>query len=85
MCLGLPAQVTDLETGHPDLVVVDMAGVRRVVNVAVLDTPERPGVGDWLLVHMGFAIAPMSEQEARDALAAFDDERDAESTARARP
>lgn len=85
MCLGIPAEVTDLETGHPDLVVVDMAGVRRTVNVAVLDGPERPGVGDWLLVHMGFALSLMSEQEAREALAALADERDAEISAWARP
>lgn len=77
MCLGLPAQVTAVDTEHPDLVCADMAGVPRMVNVGVLDDPRPPAIGDWLLVHMGFALAIISEQEARDALSVFDDERDA--------
>jgi hydrogenase assembly chaperone HypC/HupF len=77
MCLGIPAQITEVETGHPDLVMVQMAGVRRGVNLGVLDEPRPPAVGDWVLVHMGFALCFISEQEANDALAALGDERDA--------
>ena len=54
MCLGIPAQLVAGDTGHPDLVMVDMGGVSRAVNVGLLD--ERPGPGDWVLVHMGFAL-----------------------------
>jgi hydrogenase assembly chaperone HypC/HupF len=77
MCLGIPAQVTAMDAGHDDLVEVDMAGVKRMVNVGVLDDGQTPAVGDWLLVHMGFALAIISAEEARDALAVFDDERNA--------
>jgi hydrogenase expression/formation protein HypC len=77
MCLGIPAQVTATDTDHADLVEVDMAGVRRMINVGVLDDGQSPAVGDWLLVHMGFALAIISADEARDALDVFDDERTA--------
>ena len=77
MCLGIPAQVTAIDEGHADLVEVDMAGVRLVINVGVLDDGQSPAVGDWLLVHMGFALAIISAEEARDALEVFEDERTA--------
>ena len=52
-----------------------MAGVRRAVNVGLLDEPRVLAVGDWLLVHMGFALSTMTEAEARDALDALGAER----------
>jgi len=69
MCLGIPARLVAGDTGHPDLAMVDMSGVSRVINIALLD--DRPAPGDWILVHMGFALSAMTEQEARDALAAL--------------
>jgi hydrogenase expression/formation protein HypC len=77
MCLGIPAQLVDSAGGHADLVVVDMAGVRRTINVGLLDDPGALAVGDWLLVHMGFALSTMTPDEARDALAALGAEREA--------
>ncbi len=76
MCLGIPAQLVAGDTGHPDLVMVDMGGVSRPVNVGLLD--ERPDPGDWILVHMGFALSTMTAQEAQDALEALGAERHAE-------
>ncbi len=76
MCLGIPAQLVDGEVDHPDLAMVDMGGVSRVVNVGLLDEP--PGPGDWVLVHMGFALSVMTPAEARDALTALGAEREAE-------
>jgi len=76
MCLGIPAQLVAGETGHPDLVMAEVGGVPRTVNVGLLD--ERPGPGDWILVHMGFALNVMTAQEAADALAALGAEREAE-------
>ncbi|MGD0603341.1 MAG: HypC/HybG/HupF family hydrogenase formation chaperone [Streptosporangiaceae bacterium] len=76
MCLGIPAQLVAGETGHPDLARVDMGGVTRVINMALLDEPLGPG--DWVLVHMGFALQPMTAAEAQDALDALGAERDAE-------
>src|SRR5215468_10925638 len=76
MCLGIPAQLVAGETGHPDLVVAEVGGVPRTVNVGLLD--ERPGPGDWVLVHMGFALNVMKPEEAADALATLGAEREAE-------
>ena len=76
MCLGIPAQLVAGETGHPNLVMAEVGGVPRTVNVGLLD--ERPGPGDWILVHMGFALNVMTPQEAADALAALGAEREAE-------
>ena len=76
MCLGIPARLVGGETSHPDLAVVEMGGVRRMINVGLLEEPARPG--DWVLVHMGFALQAMTADEARDALAALGAEREAE-------
>ena len=76
MCLGIPAQLVAGETGHPDLVMAEVGGVPRTVNVGLLD--ERPGPGDWILVHMGFALNVMTPGEAADAVAALGAEREAE-------
>jgi len=54
---------------HADLAVVDIAGVQRTVNVGLLDDPVAPG--DWLLVHMGFALGPIPEDELADVLASL--------------
>jgi hydrogenase expression/formation protein HypC len=75
MCLGIPARLVPGDTGHPDLVMADMGGVSRAVNVGLLD--DRPGPGDWVLVHMGFALSAMTPEEARDALDALGAEREA--------
>jgi hydrogenase expression/formation protein HypC len=76
MCLGIPAQLVAGDTGHPDLMMVDMGGVSRAVNIGLLD--ERPEPGDFILVHMGFALSTMTAQEAKDALEALGAERAAE-------
>jgi len=76
MCLGIPARITAGDTGHPDLAAVDMGGVTRVVNIGLLDEPPQPG--DWILVHMGFALSTMTAAEAADAMAALGAEREAE-------
>jgi hydrogenase expression/formation protein HypC len=54
---------------------VDMGGVSRAINLGLLD--ERPRPGDWVLVHMGFALSAMTAEEASDALAALGAEREA--------
>ena len=76
MCLGIPAQLVAGETGHQDLVMATVGGVPRPVNIGLLD--ERPKPGDWILVHMGFALNTMTEAEAQDALEALGAERAAE-------
>jgi hydrogenase expression/formation protein HypC len=76
MCLGIPAQLVAGETGHQDLVMATVGGVPRPVNIGLLE--ERPQPGDWILVHMGFALNTMTAAEARDALDALGAEREAE-------
>jgi hydrogenase assembly chaperone HypC/HupF len=76
MCLGIPAQIVDGQTGHDDLAMAEVGGVPRVVNVGLLD--ERPAPGAWILVHMGFALQTMTEQEATDAIEALGAEREAQ-------
>lgn len=62
MCLAIPAQVLEL-TDHPNgLALVEVAGVRREVSVGLLDDV---GAGDWVLVHVGFAISKIDEAEAQ--------------------
>ena len=76
MCLGIPAQLVEGDTGHPDLAMAEVGGVRRTVNIGLLDEPPHPG--DWVLVHMGFALSVMTADEAREALAALGAEQEAE-------
>jgi hydrogenase expression/formation protein HypC len=63
MCLGIPAQV--VERQPYDLAKVDFGGVRRSVNVAFTPKVEP---GDWVLVHVGFALAQIDEDEAQATL-----------------
>lgn len=67
MCLGIPGEIVELGAGSPDLALADVSGVRRAINVALLDD-EGLGVGDWVLIHVGFALSKIDEAEARRAL-----------------
>ncbi|MHB8658413.1 MAG: HypC/HybG/HupF family hydrogenase formation chaperone [Solirubrobacteraceae bacterium] len=66
MCLAIPGQVVEILDGENDLAKVEVAGVRRNVNVGLLAN-EDGGVlaGDWVLIHVGFAISKVDEEEAR--------------------
>jgi hydrogenase expression/formation protein HypC len=66
MCLAIPGQVIELVDEPNRLAKVDVAGVRRNVNVSLLDS-ARPG--DWVLIHVGFALSKVDEDEARATLA----------------
>lgn len=70
MCLGIPGRVVEVLDGG-DLALVDVAGVVREINLALLDGPFAPG--DHVLIHSGFALERMSAEEARDALNVFAD------------
>lgn len=67
MCLAIPGQVVELVPEQPALVKVDVGGVRRNVNVGLFE-PGEIGLGDWVLIHVGFALSRVSETEARDQL-----------------
>lgn len=66
MCLAIPGQVVELIDREKRLARVAVAGVTRTVNVGLLDTDDGGGVGpgDWVLVHVGFAISQVNEAEA---------------------
>jgi hydrogenase expression/formation protein HypC len=67
MCLAIPGQIMEIVDEDKRLAKVDVAGVRRNVNIGLLDVDGSGGVGpgDWVLIHVGFAISQVDEQEAR--------------------
>jgi hydrogenase expression/formation protein HypC len=67
MCLGIPGQIVELPPEGGDVARVDVGGVRRAVNVALL-ADERVSLGDWVLIHVGFAMSKIDEREATRAL-----------------
>ena len=62
MCLAIPGQVVELVDPQNQIAVVDVVGVRRKVNVSLLGEGVEPG--DWVLIHVGFAISRVDEDEA---------------------
>jgi hydrogenase expression/formation protein HypC len=68
VCLAIPGQVVALVPEQPLLVKVDVGGVRRNVNIGLLEEGVL-ALGDWILIHVGFALSKVSESEARDQLA----------------
>jgi hydrogenase expression/formation protein HypC len=67
MCLGIPGEVVELLPGSGDLAKVDVGGVRRVINIGLL-AAEQVQPGDWVLIHVGFALSKIDEDEAAAAL-----------------
>jgi hydrogenase expression/formation protein HypC len=65
MCLAIPGQIIDVVDAANQLAKVDVAGVQRNVNVGLLGTDgDGVGAGDWVLIHVGFAISQVDEEEA---------------------
>ena len=65
MCLAIPGQILEVVDEANRLAKVDVAGVRRNVNIGLLDEGgEGVGPGDWVLIHVGFAISKVDEEEA---------------------
>ena len=68
MCLAIPGKIVELVAGNRDLAVVDVSGVRRTIDTGLLaDEPAVPG--DWVLIHVGFAMSKISERDALDQMA----------------
>ena len=67
MCLGIPGEVIEILPDQPDLAMVEVSGVKRAINIGLLsDDPPVPG--DWILIHVGFALSKIDEQEAKAAM-----------------
>lgn len=72
MCLGIPGQIVEVTDAVRKLAVVEVGGVKRTVNIACIVNEERSAascLGDWVLVHMGFAMIRIDEAEAERTLA----------------
>ena len=63
MCLGIPGEVVEFVDDRPDLAKVDVSGVRRAINIGLLEN-EQLEPGDWVLIHVGFALSKIDEEEA---------------------
>jgi hydrogenase expression/formation protein HypC len=72
MCLGIPGRIVELDANHPDLARVDVSGVTRQVNIGLLEG-EDVAPGTWILIHVGFALSLIDEDEARRSLQFLED------------
>jgi hydrogenase expression/formation protein HypC len=65
MCLGIPGRIVEIVDPEKSIAKVDVGGVRRNISTAVLDQEgDRAVVGDWVLIHVGFALSKIDEEEA---------------------
>jgi hydrogenase expression/formation protein HypC len=67
MCLGIPGEVIEVLADRPDLARVDVSGVKRAINIGLL-SEETVEPGDWVLIHVGFALSKIDEGEAKAAM-----------------
>ncbi|MDJ0680806.1 MAG: HypC/HybG/HupF family hydrogenase formation chaperone [Xenococcaceae cyanobacterium MO_167.B52] len=71
MCLGIPGQIIEITNANNKLGLVNVGGVKREVNLACIVDEEHPVqscIGDWVLVHVGFALNRIDEQEAMETI-----------------
>lgn len=72
MCLGIPGQIVEITDAGRQLALAEISGVRREVNVAcIADGPLHGLVGVWALIHVGFAMSLIDEEEAEKTLEAL--------------
>jgi len=70
VCLAIPGCIVDVVDEPNRLARVEIAGVRRTINIGLLDSDgDGAGPGDWVLVHVGFAMSKVDEEEAHATLA----------------
>ena len=65
MCLAIPGKIVEISSDNQDSALVDVVGVRRRIDLGLLQD-DKPVPGDWVLVHVGFAMSKISEQDAAD-------------------
>jgi hydrogenase expression/formation protein HypC len=71
MCLGIPGKIVAIEDAAKRLAVVDVSGVKRRINIACIVDDQHPPqacVGSWVLIHVGFAMSRIDEQQAAETL-----------------
>ena len=65
MCLAIPGKIVEISSDNTDSAVVDVVGVRRKIDLGLLQD-DKPVPGDWVLIHVGFAMSKISEHDALD-------------------
>jgi hydrogenase expression/formation protein HypC len=65
MCLAIPGKIVEIAPDNLESALVDVVGVRRRIDLGLLQD-DRPVPGDWVLIHVGFAMSKISEQDAAD-------------------
>jgi hydrogenase expression/formation protein HypC len=65
MCLAIPGKIVEIALDNPNSALVDVIGMRRRVDLGLLED-NRPVPGDWVLIHVGFAMSKISEVDALD-------------------
>lgn len=74
MCLAIPGRIVEVVDAERQLARADVSGVRRTINVGlVCDEGETVSVGDWVLIHVGFAMSKIDEEEAQSTLRALEE------------
>ena len=66
MCLAIPGKIIDLVDGESRLALVDVLGARRKIDLGLLEENDPGRVGDWVLIHVGFAMSKISEERAKE-------------------
>ena len=67
MCLAIPAKIIEAPDQESGRALVEVVGVKRQIDIGLLQD-DPPRIGDWVLVHVGFAMSKISEEQARDQL-----------------
>jgi hydrogenase expression/formation protein HypC len=65
MCLAIPGKIVEISSDNQDSALVDVVGMRRKIDLGLLQD-GKPVLGDWVLIHVGFAMSKISEQDAAD-------------------
>jgi hydrogenase expression/formation protein HypC len=67
MCLAIPGKIVEIVDAENDIAKVEVGGVRRNINIGMLDKDDAR-IGDYVLIHVGFAMSKIDEKEAEDTL-----------------
>jgi hydrogenase expression/formation protein HypC len=65
MCLAIPGQIVEVLREQRHIAIVEVTGVRRRVDLGLLED-DLPNPGDWVLIHVGFAMSKISEHDAAE-------------------
>jgi hydrogenase expression/formation protein HypC len=78
MCLGIPGKVVEILNEDFQLAKVDVSGVKRVISISLLNAgDEQVQIGDWVLIHVGFAMSIIDEERAQETMRQLEEMGDA--------